>query len=771
MQRAMPCTRPMRTTTLARRLTGSLAATLLALAACGPVDAPVEGTVGVDPLSLPTIRICGSSPPSTASLRAAAELADPVFVNHLTPGGSGRIDSFRYWSGDGSADARWYLAQAVPDDPAALLIAVYAATDFGPIAELTVRTASGDELSTAFAVDRNGDVYVGERTTTDGSAALLRFDLDGALVWEQPLGSVVSGAIYAFDGGTADSAEERIGVVVGTGAGDDRRRSNTFATDGTPGADLPIAGSDVHRADGYDGELVSVEDGGVAIYDRTGTTRRFAMTNRIGDGATWAFDVVGADLLADGSIVAASYNAKAIAVFDPTGALLGVVGADRGAGQPLDVVNHASSVEVVGESVYYLAQNPFSAPNSLTSVPVDSLGLLVRSSPIEHLGLGAALDTTAPYNFFVHGTTPQATVIFSDWWQGVADRLRGTYTVRSVGDVTSGIHPDRRSFEVPSDPASYRDGIAAVPLTGLPTTPGYYEVSVTLTRDGRFVGTDCLAFSVGAAQLDLDLGAPQPERSDTRGVELAAQFGQRLYRSSYNLHDCLAGVELADESTHVACPAELIDDVRSAAALADVLGVTYEVQLGTPDHPVTVASLDSGQWQRLVAETAVQLPWVRVWECWNEPNDNTFASIGDYVERALGPCSAALRGVSTDDLVVGGSILGAALPAWEEFVAAGGLEHIDVAATHPYTGHNRSFEEQGLVVPPPYAAAGEIGALQALRAYLDSVGFDGRDLRHRERVLERGPGELLHPGRQARPQADPRGIDRDRPVGELLQRR
>ena len=46
--------------------------------------------------------------------------------------------------------------------------------------------------------------------------------------------------------------------------------------------------------------------------------------------------------------------------------------------------------------------------------------------------------------------------------------------------------------------------------------------------------------------------------------------------------------------------------------------------------------------------------------------------------------------------VIGGSTLEPSISWWQQLIAAGGLADMDVAAIHPYTGNNDSFEEDGM---------------------------------------------------------------------------
>ena len=83
-----------------------------------------------------------------------------------------------------------------------------------------------------------------------------------------------------------------------------------------------------------------------------------------------------------------------------------------------------------------------------------------------------------------------------------------------------------------------------------------------------------------------------------------------------------------------------------------------------------------------------------MWEAWNEPNI-TYGSASEYVTNVLAPFYRAVKAADPTATVVGGSVVGISPDYWRQIVAAGGLNYMDVAGIHPYTGHNRSWEEDG----------------------------------------------------------------------------
>jgi hypothetical protein len=146
-----------------------------------------------------------------------------------------------------------------------------------------------------------------------------------------------------------------------------------------------------------------------------------------------------------------------------------------------------------------------------------------------------------------------------------------------------------------------------------------------------------------------------------------------------------------------------------AAYLAQKDNVTYWVQVSTGD-PVSTALVKAGWWGPDVEAVVAyytdvshckvaggQCAPVTVWEAWNEAN-NTYSSDGSSFARSiLEPFYKAVRAAAPQDTVVGGSSLGVDVAWWRQVVAAGGLDYMDVAGVHPYTGNNDSWEEDGTI--------------------------------------------------------------------------
>ncbi len=107
---------------------------------------------------------------------------------------------------------------------------------------------------------------------------------------------------------------------------------------------------------------------------------------------------------------------------------------------------------------------------------------------------------------------------------------------------------------------------------------------------------------------------------------------------------------------------------------------------------------------------------VGAWEAWNEPNNN-FGAASKYVSSVLAPFAGAVHQADPKALVVGASTLGVDLNYLEAIGASGGFAAMDVVAIHPYTGHNRSWEEQGTP-----------RAIQSLHTLLAKYGADRKPI-------------------------------------------
>ncbi len=330
---------------------------------------------------------------------------------------------------------------------------------------------------------------------------------------------------------------------------------------------------------------------------------------------------------------------------------------------------------------------------------------------LTRLGIGIGLSTTASFNHFDTGEDPVVSLRAEDGWGalGGAD-LKATYTV--TGDPLS------------ARPVAQEARIAAVPSGGggvvldVPTLPGAYEVSAWLTRDGdeQPVSATCLRYTVGAPGLELDLdglspgddwGGPAP----LRGVELAARLGIGSHRIQLDFGALVAdpsgqpdsaavnwtGLPGADGET----PETAFAEIARAAAAAEESGVELIVQVGQGGDAER-AAVDARTWEGwvevLAAGFARYAPQITLWSPWNEPN-NTFGSGAEYAQQVAAPFSRGVRRADPAARVIEGNTLGFAFDWWAQAVPAGICGSADAIAVHPYTGWNRSWEQEGFTLP------------------------------------------------------------------------
>ncbi len=181
-------------------------------------------------------------------------------------------------------------------------------------------------------------------------------------------------------------------------------------------------------------------------------------------------------------------------------------------------------------------------------------------------------------------------------------------------------------------------------------------------------------------------GGPEP----LRAVAVADQLGTGAVRVQLDWPTLLKhGPEAAvDVSAYV-------EPLRTAALEARRRGVTFVVQVG--QGGIEKGLVENGTWERRVEEVVRGLKGlVPAWEAWNEPNA-TYGPPSAYVTNVLAPFARAVRRADPSAVVVGGSTVGVSVGYWKGIVAADGLRWLDVAAIHPYTGHNRSWEEDGTI--------------------------------------------------------------------------
>jgi hypothetical protein len=392
-----------------------------------------------------------------------------------------------------------------------------------------------------------------------------------------------------------------------------------------------------------------------------------------------------------------------IMVLSSTGMLLGELAPT--AVDPLGLTER-SGIIVSNGYVYVETGSPYSANQSIRQFPLAQL--LARATHGEtadpRLGIGAGLTMPDTDAYVRPGQPVVVRASFDSWWSHLAPQLRLCWTLRSAEQLRDGERGTTKDVAV-AKLIRPGDRVLSLPRR-LP--PGSYQLDADLEQSGQPVSSTRLVLTVGAPGMRLDLdtlppgagwGGPAP----ARGLAIASELGTNAFRFQLDLSTLFKNGEgTPDLSAY-------LPELRAAAAQARTTGATLIVQVGQGGADNQVVS--EGLWRADVASVVAALkPYVHVWEAWNEPN-NTFGAASAYVDDVLRPFAEAVRRVEPGAIVVGGSTVGVDLSYWKQIIAAGGLQWLDVAAVHPYTGHNRSWEENGTV-----------DQLRAFRQLLDASG-------------------------------------------------
>ena len=554
---------------------------------------------------------------------------------------------------------------------------------------------------------------------------LVKLDASGELQWTSPVGGVPNGlfawhtptsgwvaAVVGRQGAggpslliTPSGARVTGGVpVAGTGNGE-------FAA-ATPGGGLIDTDGQYVRVLTSSGSPVTSSPGAVPVFGSAGSG---TSTTGQTPGAAFAFAGAGGVVEVGSTIYVAdpgpSDEGHGIDLFTGAGVYEGAASTSAlgglSAGSPLDYDPASRSLVFVNGG-------------GVASISLSALRDLVRDPAAatqdgfgDTLGIGAGVTTTATAGYFPADTSPAVTAAFDPWWQRFVDPLELRYRVADGPQLTGGRLPT--PTVVPLDGAhGFR---TSVPLS-VPRGPGTYLVDADLvdTRMGATIGSTCLTYSVGMPGDGLDLsglapaaneGGPTPER----GVQLAAELGTGDMREQLDLATLLPHCDASAPDRAQCGPGALQGwsdydpATEQAAAEATSLGVHFEVQFGQ-DNPVDEALVSSGLWPADVAAIlghfATSAPDLRDVEAWNEPNTGPFTP-ASYVTTVLRPFDDAVKDANATDRsdlqVIGGTVLNMDVSGWWSGIAkAGGFSSMNIVGIHPYSGFNRSFEEEGTPV-------------------------------------------------------------------------
>ncbi len=624
----------------------------------------------------PTIAVCGTRSPAEVERYAGTPApATPISTSEYPVGA---IGNFMYKS---LPTPRWYIETGST-------ITVYDAVSKGVISTFNANPIYGS----SFGVDDSGNYYFSTQLS-----GIYKYSPGGSLIWNVNVTAPLDKGLYVYGSG----ASFRV-------AAEGRGISGSFVFDasGVQQANNIVIG--YPRTSSATNRIVSVDNGYVRIYDATGMTQTFYIGTSLAPndpGPTHFYVTAGAEELADGRIVV--LDATALMIFSSTGDLLGKVSQDTfihstGA---LQYVQRNLPIQVYNGKIYYAngANGAYSA--GISSVPIATVDTVIATPDGRPtgMGIGAGPFTSAPNGYFPNGTTPQIYLQFYPWWSQIGTGLSGSYKIRSATQVKANVDVPPTSYTVNINPSA----ITNIPVTVTDLNPGYYEMDVKLQRNGQVVGSSCLHFAIGSSGQAL---TPSAGIGDVTNIKYARATGQNLYRgAAFKLDDFIPNGD-ANSAAPMVFPAAIDAAVQADAAAALANNVSYEIQLAD-GSALSKALVANGLWGPRIQELVNHFkPWIHTWEVWNEPN-NTYGGATQFTNNIIKPAYTAIKAADSTATVVGGGILNVDLGYWSGIIAAGGLNYMDVAGEHTYTGHNRSFEEQG-----------QIAELQKLKVLFANAG-------------------------------------------------
>ena len=527
-----------------------------------------------------------------------------------------------------------------------------------------------------FAVDPDGSLYL-----LRGAYDVVKLSATGVTVWEKRLSSPFQSAF-----GLSTAAGWRLGVVTNAG-------TQVFDGSGVSKGSASVTGTHFSESNGTlvatDGRYVRVYDSGLKLVQVFGD-RGFQNDPMPVGGARHFVQQGSAVRLPDGRFLVAD-GGRGIELIDGDGSYLGMVSQDA-----LGGLTQSPHMAFDGAGTLYFAAGPkfVRAGQSVYRVAVDALvrEALRPSSESPRLGYGAGISVVgAAGKLFKTGQAPAVRATFDAWW-------------KSAGEVTLEYRArDREQILADTDVAFTRVPVTAALIDSgfaleLPQAqPGHYEVEAFVVRGGKRTSGTCVTYEVAAADHQLDLAA-LPGSGDAggpdsaRGVALADILGTGAFR------DGLSWEELMPQGASSSAPLQFGRyDARFAAGAAESAkrGVPFIVQLGHGGLEKQLVA--NGTWEARVREVVAHYKGqVHYWEAWNEPNI-TYGSAPDYVNKVLKPVHRVVKSVDPSAKVLGSSAVGSNLEEWWWWLAdAGGFGAMDIVGIHPYTGHNRSFEEEGM---------------------------------------------------------------------------
>ena len=574
---------------------------------------------------------------------------------------------------------------------------------------------NGNEVSQP-VVDTTGDIYL----SSYYNQVVDKFSPSGALLWSvDPAGGNPTGLFPVGSG----SSEQVAVSLTQNHADSDLLNPTTGAISGT----FPLVDDFDYVTTESDGDLLVSGNGYVQTLSPTGTVLSTFGSRQVegagvhtGSGSQFYYPAQAVQG-PDGTIYTADPQST-IESTSPQGYFEDSTTLGQNSNGGDNLAMGGENFYLVGSTFFYQGGPPFNSGAdtiSTITLPTLSAELGAVHRPFNTLGWGAGLSSTASGNYFAAGTTPDVYASFDPWWLADASHLQLSYSVEDTTSLDAETVPAPTVVPLPTTAA----GLADIPVT-IPAAdqlPGPYLVQAVLTDTSTSppttVGSTCMPYTVGATGDRLDLaslpsgsGAGGP--SDPRGVALNAQLGLDGLRGvtinwSTFLPNCSASAPTAATCGPSAMTfANASEAPFQASYLANQDHVAYWLQAsGGSFGSVPTALVNDGWWKAdttalvsyysKVPTGCAQCAPVTKWEPWNEPDNTGWGTGSQYVSSVLEPFYQAVKSVlpGSASTVIGGSSLGVPLTWWQQLIAANGLDYLDVASVHPYTGNNDSFEE------------------------------------------------------------------------------
>lgn len=335
---------------------------------------------------------------------------------------------------------------------------------------------------------------------------------------------------------------------------------------------------------------------------------------------------------------------------------------------------------------------------------------------IAQLGIGVGARTERPFNHFDYGDAPAVRLRFESGWgtlggKSAADTFQFRYSVHGDPLLADPVTQEERVIQ-----AKVGGGETALELPE--ARPGAYEVSIRVvdTDTGETIAASCTRYSVGAQGSELHLGdladgADWGGAGPLRGAQLASVLGVGSHRVQLDFTRLVPdptarpsadGVDWsalpgADSAEDVGSISTGFAELSEAASYAAEHGVKLIVQLasgGEGEHDAVDAGTWAGWAQIIVAAFAAHAPQIVYWSSWNEPNIS-FESGSEFATAVEIPFAKAAQKANPRSLVLAGNTLGFAIDWWRDAVSTSVCSVVAGIAVHPYTGWNRSWEEEG----------------------------------------------------------------------------